>query len=121
VTLKACTKRQTFTKSNEEKRAAKGVTTGLGTIVHYSSSCQRVATNPSLQSALTGMMVVIHDEQDGAGGGYTDRYICLSFDGSRWRSSQAYMYSGRARQYHYDDIQAVRMGVLARRSAAAAS
>jgi len=121
VTLKACTKRQTFTKPNEEKRAAKGIPVGLGTIVHYSSSCTRQATNPTFESAMNGVMIVIHDDPEITGGGYTTRYSTLSFDGSRWRLSNAYMYDSRSRQYHYDDAQVVRKGVLARRSAAAAS
>jgi hypothetical protein len=119
VTLKACTKRQTFTDTNEEKRVDKGMSAGLGTIVHYSTSCTRQVANPSLGDALHGMMVVIHDETDG--GPYTKRYISMNYDGTRWRMSWAYMYSGRTRTYHYDDAQVVRKGVLARRSAAAAS
>ena len=121
MTLKACTKRQTFTKPNEEKRAAKGIPVGLGTIVHYSSSCTRLATNPTFASALNGLMLVVHDDPEITGGGYTTRYITMSFDGSRWRLSYAYMYDSRSRQYHYDDVQVIRKGVLARRSAAAAS
>jgi hypothetical protein len=116
VTLRACTKRQTFTKPNAPK-----FDTGLGTIVHYSSGCKlRGGTLPELRSALNGTMVIIADEPL-TSTTYNDTYLAMSFDGARWHSTTVYMYDHAARQYHYCDNQLVRKGVLVRRAAAAAS